>query len=1580
MSKPGTQPISWAADYIGIRFKDLGHTRDGLDCWGLLRLVYAERMGILLPAHDGQARSCSDPDSLQAVHDAELAGDTWRPVQADAVEVGDVALFLLAGRWHVGVVVARNQVLHALEGTDSCIDRTDTPVWEKRARGFYRYNGPVQIITRNQPMLGTPIRSEVSAGLTVLELARLAADASNPQLRAFVNDVEVPRTSWHLVRPRAGRRLLLACVPQGGGGGGKDVVRVVAALAIVAGAAAAGGPLALALGFEKATTGFAIASAVGAASVAIAGTLAINALIPPSRTKLAQVAGGTGSSPTLSGSRNEIRRNAPLPCVHGDYVYAPPLAAVPYTENVGDDTYLRLLYFTARNGPVEHTELKIGTTDLAEFEGVEVEIRSGRAGEQPISLYPNTIHENALSVLLEEADGWVTRTTELGTREISIDVTFPGGLVAFDSAGERSDRTVEVEIQYSPAGAGTWTDINGNAGASGSPEDYRGLDLLMRTPEVTFGGAGVHNNDLNWSASTTPYPDSKPGYLPSAGFCWVAEGWIYAPTTGAYEFCVDGSDACDVHVDWVGVATFYGGHSTEVTQATLNSTTHGGAPITLTKGWHQFRARVEHRTASASGAALAVGWKKPGDSAFTIVPQNCFAREASGSGLNSLNYRWWTFAGYDSSISTTEARTDQIRRSKAWAVPEGQYDVRLRRITPDTDDVKIADKVYWTALRSIEPGVPVVIDGCGLIAMRIKASDQLSGVVDTFNCRVRNLVQDWDSSTGTWVERASSNPASQFRALLQGRGTRKPLPDSQINLEDLQEWHEACAAKGWQFNAVIDFGGTLWDRLVDIAAAGRAVPANRDGKWTVVRDIAQTVPRQHFTPRNSWGFKGRKSFPDATHGLRVKFEDRNDAYNPDAERIVLADGYQLGGFDAWGVSHPEYPAATNLETLELFGVTSADEAFMHGRYHLAVATNRPEVYELSCDVEHLVCTRGDMVLVTHDVPQFGSMSGRIKDMVFSGSDLTALVLDDLVTMDLARTWGIKVRLATGEVWYRQVVAIDGETDTVTLLVPLDVGQTMPRAGDLFGFGPVGQETREMVVKSIEPDSSMNARLTLIDHAPEIHDADVGTIPPYDPGITVDADYNAAPENPVIESIRSDDYVMTRDPDGSLRQRMLITLRRPSGKRPIPNLAQVKLRPKPASGDPQGNWITMAAVPITSNQVSVLEVDAGVTYQIQLRVITALGLTSDWVATEHAVAGKNLPPPDAVSFDVIRLGDGTRRYTWELGNEPMDVAGVLIRYGDPGVPWEGLTPLQSTSIEGASPFDSPLPATSGLKRFGLKMVDTSGNESVNALFVEKDLGYPPQEDVVLSEDERSILWPGEREDCFLTTGNVLEAADPTTWDEWSTWDEQTRWNRVALLPEDSRTWDSLTTWTAFTTWGLAPGRPLKYTSPTLDAEVVFSFEPFAYYQADGAAVIEVAWSETSTLPNNWTNVTAIAGQTVTARYVRWRVTVKYTAAMPVPVLRELVVMLRAPVVYREINDLDTAAMDAIYRIGVGDIRLPIPVGLYTQVRRISLSFNGSGVGRSFEVIDKDAALGPRVKLYDTNGVLADGVIDVVIRGL
>ena len=59
---------------------------------------------------------------------------------------------------------------------------------------------------------------------------------------------------------------------------------------------------------------------------------------------------------------------------------------------------------------------------------------------------------------------------------------------------------------------------------------------------------------------------------------------------------------------------------------------------------------------------------------------------------------------------------------------------------------------------------------------------------------------------------------------------------------------------------------------------------------------------------------------------------------------------------------------------------------------------------------------------------------------------------------------------------------------------------------------------------------------------------------------------------------------------------------------------------------------------------------------------------------------------------------------------------------------------------------------------------------------------------------------------------------------------------------------------------------------------------------------------------------------------------------------------------------------------------MPVGRFIVIRSIAVSFNDMGAGFTWEVIDRDPALGPRIRIYNASGVITDAIIDAVIRGL
>lgn len=128
-------------DYVGLPFVERGRTRAGVDCWGLLRLVYADRLRIVLPSF-GDAYTLEDAEALAAL--IEGGKGPWVEIPAGNERPGDGVLMTLDGlARHVGVVGPRGYILHIERGTGSLMERADGARLKRRIVGYFRHESLV---------------------------------------------------------------------------------------------------------------------------------------------------------------------------------------------------------------------------------------------------------------------------------------------------------------------------------------------------------------------------------------------------------------------------------------------------------------------------------------------------------------------------------------------------------------------------------------------------------------------------------------------------------------------------------------------------------------------------------------------------------------------------------------------------------------------------------------------------------------------------------------------------------------------------------------------------------------------------------------------------------------------------------------------------------------------------------------------------------------------------------------------------------------------------------------------------------------------------------------------------------------------------------------------------------------------------------------------------------------------------------------------------------------------------------------------------------------------------------------------
>ena len=435
-------------------------------------------------------------------------------------------------------------------------------------------------------------------------------------------------------------------------------------------------------------------------------------------------------------------------------------------------------------------------------------------------------------------------------------------------------------------------------------------------------------------------------------------------------------------------------------------------------------------------------------------------------------------------VTITDNQTVAVRHSFKWDTGErAPYEVRVNRVTADNTNDRIRDDVVWTAVRTFINENPISFPyPVATTALEIKATDQLNNVVDDLNATISSYVSKL-YRVYAWAEAVSSNPADLYRHVLQSDANAKKVPDTEIDLSHLEDWHDFCDGKDFEFNMIRDFQSSVWDTISDIASAGRASPNHADGKWSVIYDELQTVPTQHFTPRNSWGFQAEKAFLDQPDAMRVRFANRDIEWQQD-ERIIYADGKNAGN-------------AEEFVAIDAPGITSPAHIWKFARFSMAQAKGRSERWTFNTDFEYIVANRGDMVLLTHDVLLVGLASGRIKSVITGGSPemITAVIVDEVLTMEAGTDYGLSIRTVNNNKVTEQIVTNAGDQTTVQFTTPLDMA-TGVSEGDLFGFGELGSETIEGLLLSIEPFDELSARLTCVPYDSIIYNSDSGVPPSF----------------------------------------------------------------------------------------------------------------------------------------------------------------------------------------------------------------------------------------------------------------------------------------------------------------------------------------------------------------------------------------------------------------------------------------------------------------------------------------------------
>lgn len=571
---------------------------------------------------------------------------------------------------------------------------------------------------------------------------------------------------------------------------------------------------------------------------------------------------------------------------------------------------------------------------------------------------------------------------------------------------------------------------------------------------------------------------------------------------------------------------------------------------------------------------------------------------------------------------------------------EAVYKVRVRRVDNDdaenVTDLRKYHKVALLNATSYGKRTPLQKLPRGNLArtvIQVQSSNKVNGTVDGVNALVQTMTYDWNSATNKWEPfRATNNPASLFLYILAhpANAFRVAKLESntfieeiaqKVDLVKIQEWHDFCNTKNTAtgkpkltYNSVLTGTTSIMDALRDVCAAGMASPIFIDGKWSVVIDKARPYVVQHFTPHNSWGFESTKVLPKIPDAFRVTIQDESEAYQT---KELIIYNYNKNANNA-----------EVFEELQLPGITNQDQAKFFAKWHLAQLKLRPETYTINTDFEYLVCNRGDLVKVTHDIPMWGIASGRVKEI--NGNQLT---LTEDVYLESNKQYRILIRTNTktntgaiGSIYKNlQAITQTGYYSTITCSDAIVSADNL-EVDNLFMLGELNAETQELIVLSIEPTNNLTARITLTDYSSQIYSLNLNNEFPnisYNTNITATTGVvaNTITSVPTINSVTSNRGTSRQISTGTYETGALISFSNPSGLGDYAKNVQFEL----IRADEQfsvGNPTTINLTRKETGNYSIFGLTTGVLYKVRARYSDSLGsIFGPWSDSILFVGGK-----------------------------------------------------------------------------------------------------------------------------------------------------------------------------------------------------------------------------------------------------------------------------------------------------------------------------------------------------------------------
>lgn len=721
-------------------------------------------------------------------------------------------------------------------------------------------------------------------------------------------------------------------------------------------------------------------------------------------------------------------------------------------------------------------------------------------------------------------------------------------------------------------------------------------------------------------------------------------------------------------------------------------------------------------------------------------PQGLFYSNDQG-GLDNTNvtigmeYRavgavdWLPFAG--GSLSVTAASSSAVRRTaRIDNLTAGQYEVRCKILSQSGTTSRYINSCYWTTLSSIVYD-DFVYPNLVLVGIKALATDQLSGNTPNVQwTQTRSKVHVWNPTTGAYEEKPATNAAwacydliHMARKVYDARTSAwvyvvEGAPAELLIYDDFVRWAAACDARAMVCNYVLDSAGDMDAAWKPFEAAGRGKVVRRGTKYGCIFDQAAGAVQMFSVGNIKAGTFSLDYLPieDRANSVEITFNNAQKDYERDT-LVIYGDGYDTS------------TDVDNPTQITLDAITDPATIYREGKYYLRKNKHLVRTCNFEADVDAIACQVGDVILVQHDIPQWG-FGGRIVS-----ATTTTLTLDREVTLEAGKTYEITVRLADDSIVKRSVWPQVGTTNTLIVATPFPA---VPEQYDVYSFGEIEISTKPFTVASITRGADETRKISALEYN--------------------EAVYTEATDVPVIDYSKLDFLIDVsslslgqetyQQADGVIVSSVYASWTVPRGK--AAKAYDVFLS---TDGTSFSKHATTKA-----QSIIISGVKARLTHYVKVFAANESGTYGAGKTESVFVTGKDSLPPDVPTIMVETLYSGAKRLSWSYSYPTInDIAGFRLKYNIGNSRWwQTAIPLHNGLIA-ASPLET-MNLPGGTVTVMVVAVDNAGNESATPAYAIIGLGDVLVDNVLYEADLSAGVWGGTKTGCHVDVDGNLIAND------------------------------------------------------------------------------------------------------------------------------------------------------------------------------------------------------------------------------